>query len=144
MQAVYAYQGPGLQKEIADLQRGVLDAQQIADAATEQLKKLNLVRLPALTAIKVDNKARCTILCIGLQRTNPCCSAHAMDRPDMLVWQGCIYCRMWRMMPELEIKQLMSAMQPANKSHVPMAAELRMLCLKKGTPSRCVLTWSMP
>ena len=43
VQAVYAYQGPELQKQVADLQRGVLDAQQIVDAATEQLKTLNLV-----------------------------------------------------------------------------------------------------
>lgn len=44
MQAVYAYQGHELQRDIAELQRGILDAQQILDAASKHLKSLNVVR----------------------------------------------------------------------------------------------------
>ena len=44
VQAVYAYQGEELQKDIAELQRGILDAHQILDAASKHLKSLNVVR----------------------------------------------------------------------------------------------------
>ena len=43
LQAVYAYQGPELQKKIAELQRAVLDAQQVLDTTTEQLESLDVV-----------------------------------------------------------------------------------------------------
>ena len=44
VQAVYAYQGEELQKDIAELQQGILDAHQIQDAASKHLKSLNVVR----------------------------------------------------------------------------------------------------
>ena len=44
VQAVYAYQGHELQKDIAELQQGILDAHQILDAASKHLESLNVVR----------------------------------------------------------------------------------------------------
>lgn len=43
MQAVYAFQGPDIQKDIAELQRCILDAQQVLDTAVEHLQKSGVV-----------------------------------------------------------------------------------------------------
>ena len=43
LQAVYAHQGPEIQRDVAELQRVILDARQILDTATEHLQKASVV-----------------------------------------------------------------------------------------------------
>lgn len=51
LQAVYAYQGPEIQRDVAELQRGILDAQKVLVSATEHLQKADVVGITHLTAL---------------------------------------------------------------------------------------------
>lgn len=53
VQAVYAFQGPDIQKDIAELQRSILDAQQVLETAVEQLQKDNVVSTCHLHAVYI-------------------------------------------------------------------------------------------
>ena len=50
---MYAYQGLELEKEVAELQRLIPIAEQLMDTVIEQLKKLDVVGRPALTAVHI-------------------------------------------------------------------------------------------
>lgn len=54
MQAVYAFQGPDIQKDIAELQRSILDAQQVLEIAVEHLQKANVVSTCHLHAVYIS------------------------------------------------------------------------------------------
>ena len=73
VQAVYAYQGPELQKDIAELQRGILDAQQVLDTATEHLKHLSLVCSRVLNATTSADAGLSSATLLGFRIALICC-----------------------------------------------------------------------
>ncbi len=61
VQAVYAFQAPDVQKDIAELQRGILDAQQILDPVIEHLVNAGVVSTCCLNALSLLPMAQVSV-----------------------------------------------------------------------------------